>query len=371
MAQDNRNGGRPSVQLAAQLREEMLAGRLAGGDFLPTERELALKYKVARKTVGRAVEMLRAEGLLVSSPRHGHRVLSRARDPARGAPLAYVRATGGGDPRNWRDLHGHMLAAMEKLAADRGWSVLAVISQGRSVAEVVAQLQSARVCGAVLDTHDPELLARIHDLGMPAVMVDSWVEGSAIDSVIQDSYLGGLQAANWLVSRGHRRIAWFGDIAKGFQSRERFGGAMAALASAGLDIPAGLRAVGDGDGDEQVARRLLDRRDRPTAVLALWRLRAVTMAQVARSLGLTLGRDLDVVGWCTEEDYATGYRPFFDGGPVPPAVTWPVREAAEAAMLRLIERRINPGIATVQIRIPTRLKMGEAGGREGTKGLRH
>jgi len=34
-----------------------------------------------------------------------------------------------------------------------------------------------------------------------------------------------------------------------------------------------------------------------------------------------------------------------------------VRDAAEAAMMRLVERREHPEMATVQIRIPTRLRL--------------
>ena len=350
------NGGRASAKLAALLREEILCGRIGAGDFLATERELAGQHRLARKTVGRALKVLEAEGLILSSPRHGHRVLSRAHDPARGAPLAYVRATTE-DPRHWGDLHGYLLAAMQKLAEPRGWSLLALNSGNRSPFDIAEQLRSARVCGVVLDTSDAELLDMIRRAGLPAVMVDTWVEDSGIDSIVQDSYLGGLQAARWLAERGHKRVAWFGPVGESFQSRERFGGAAAALAAAGLDLPAQLRVESPAQApSEAKARRLLARRGRPTAVIAMWRGQALAVAGAARQLGLVLGRDLDLVGWSLEEEYESGFRACFRDGPAPPAVTWKVRDMAEAAMLRLVERRQNPEMAAVQIRIPTRLR---------------
>jgi len=348
-------GGRPSAQLATRLREEIASGRIKAGDFMPTERELAVRHDVARKTVGRALGILEAEGLIHSSPRHGHRVLSRGHDPARGAPLAYVRHTAE-EPERWGPLHGQLLTALEAMAGSRGWSLLAVTSRGRPQAEVMEQLRTARVCGLILDTLDPELLRLVSDAGMPAVMVDAWVEDAGVDAVIQDSYLGGLQAGRWLLSRGHRRIAWFGEVARTFQSRERFGGAAAALVAENVQIPDAFRIEPPWDDFDGSARRLLERRDRPTAVLALWREQAMAVVRAARELGLVLGRDLDVVGWATEEQYETEYRAELAGGPVPPAVVWSVRQMAEAAMLRLIQRRENPGVAPVQIRIPTKLK---------------
>jgi hypothetical protein len=43
-------------------------------------------------------------------------------------------------------------------------------------------------------------------------------------------------------------------------------------------------------------------------------------------------------------------------------VVWSARTMAEAAMTRLVQRRTNPEMAPVQIRVPTRLRLAEEGG---------
>lgn len=53
-------------QVAAQLREAILAGELAGGDALPSERELGERFGVGRTTVREALRALQAQGLVVS-----------------------------------------------------------------------------------------------------------------------------------------------------------------------------------------------------------------------------------------------------------------------------------------------------------------
>ncbi|RKN24189.1 GntR family transcriptional regulator [Micromonospora musae] len=55
-----------SQQIANKLRAAILTRRLAPGDKLPSQPELATRYGVARETVKRALEALRAERLIVT-----------------------------------------------------------------------------------------------------------------------------------------------------------------------------------------------------------------------------------------------------------------------------------------------------------------
>lgn len=57
------------VQVAADIEADIDAGRLAPDSRLPSELELAAQYGVARVSVRRAIELLRARGKVVTS--HG------------------------------------------------------------------------------------------------------------------------------------------------------------------------------------------------------------------------------------------------------------------------------------------------------------
>ena len=54
----------PYLEIAAEIREQIRSGRLVPGDKLKTVRSLAEDYSVAQGTVGAAMEVLRAEGLV-------------------------------------------------------------------------------------------------------------------------------------------------------------------------------------------------------------------------------------------------------------------------------------------------------------------
>jgi LacI family transcriptional regulator len=205
--------------------------------------------------------------------------------------------------------------------------------------------------------HDREIIEFFLGTGLPAVLVNSWREDVQLDVVIQDGQQGGLQAADFLAGRGHKRIAWFGRTDYTGHSLDRLSGAMIGLMRAGLSLPEEMIVRGTDEPLEEQARRLLSRPDRPTGVLALWQNNAWAVAAAAAKLGLTIGKDFEMVGWCKEEEYEASYGPLFRPGEVPPTVVWSMAAMAEAALERICARRENPALAPLRIKIPTRLRL--------------
>ena len=77
----------PRIQIADALREEIASGQLTAGKRFPTIRDLVARFGVAQNTVQAAVEILKAEGVVVS---HGNRGMfvenpAEPREPA-GSP---------------------------------------------------------------------------------------------------------------------------------------------------------------------------------------------------------------------------------------------------------------------------------------------
>lgn len=70
-----------SQQIANKLRAAILTRRLVPGDKLPSQPELAARYGVARETVKRALDLLRAERLIVSRQGSGAFVRAQTQRP--------------------------------------------------------------------------------------------------------------------------------------------------------------------------------------------------------------------------------------------------------------------------------------------------
>jgi GntR family transcriptional regulator len=75
---------RPSyVQVADDLRRAIERGEYQPGQRLPSGRALARRYEVALNTAQRAVDLLKAEGILISYPPRGVFVRSLSDEPER------------------------------------------------------------------------------------------------------------------------------------------------------------------------------------------------------------------------------------------------------------------------------------------------
>ncbi|HOX05921.1 MAG TPA: GntR family transcriptional regulator [Planctomycetota bacterium] len=347
------------VELAGKLRQSILNGEIGVGEILPSNKQLAATHGVAPETARRAAKQLEAEGLVASEPRQGFRVLARVNDPERGLPIAFV--LGGAEKTElWDDFSRMLFACLQQAAADRGWSMLAIGIGGRSPAQIMEQLRDCRACGMVLDVAKPELLAEVGRVRLPAVMMDAWSPEMSLDAVVQDSFQGAMAATKHLLACGHRRIAWLGRISESVQSQERYGGVAAALAAAGVEFRPEYMRDTPWPETPAAARRLLSLGERPTAVLGLWHDAAAELAAAAGELGLSLGRDLELVGWCTEELYGGAYSASFRGS-VPPTMVWSIAELARLTIVRLAERRARPEMPPTLIKVPVRLRPAEKG----------
>lgn len=75
-----------SLQVADTLRSEIVSGTLSPGDKLPSIRNLAERFGVAPMTANSAIDTLRNEGLVYTSPGRGTFVRSFPRAPKADEP---------------------------------------------------------------------------------------------------------------------------------------------------------------------------------------------------------------------------------------------------------------------------------------------
>jgi len=355
-------GAALTADVAARVRRAYLAERTGPMKFLPSERELATRLRVSRTTIRRALGMLADEGLVRAEHGRGYRTLARSIARSAGSRMAILL------PRMSEELFadaigGEKAGALQRAALEHGWQVLFMMAGQLSPRGLAESLREAEAWGAVLLWDSAETYEAARDAGLPCVALDSGEQSLPIDYVLQDNYGGALRAGEHLLARGHRRIAWFGPVRESRHSLERFAGASSALTRAGLELP--RDSVFDpGKDPAGAARRMLTRADRPTAILALWEGLALAVARAARDLGLVLGRDLDMVGWTTEQMYRARVEREHRDGRSPAWVLWDTGEMARIAITRLVWHHRDAGLRPLRISVPTRLALPAGGGSE-------
>jgi DNA-binding LacI/PurR family transcriptional regulator len=351
-------GGPKVVALAEGLQRRLEAGEIRVGAFTPSERELSRSWSVGKVTVRRALKLLESRGLIAAEPGRGYRVRGRALDPAKGFPIAFVVSPVEADLFSSRRAGQIMLPIFQRCAAQRGVAFLVLGLGEGGYREVAEQLEDGRTSGVLLDSCDQQLIDIVTRAGLPTVVVETWQPGTEIDSVVQDGFGGGLLAAEHLVSRGHKRFGWLGlDVRKRNPLVvDRYAGVVAGLAREGVKLAREVNATGRVEDMREAAIKLLSAAKRPTAVFALWQSATAGLVRAARELGLTVGKDFEMVGWANAESYEEGFRNLFDPGSVPAAIVWRMASMAETALERLEVRRLRPDLPTIQLRIPTELR---------------
>jgi DNA-binding LacI/PurR family transcriptional regulator len=349
------SGGRGATSLAESIRGSIAGGTYPVGKFLPATRQLSGEHGVTAETVRRALKLLQRDGLLASVPRHGFRVMSRANDPTRGCPVAYVLSSQKAGAV-WTGFNQVLLGSLQGAAARRGWSILGTGAAGLRPRDILDQCLASRAWGLIVDVHDPEIVRLARKAGLAAVMVDAWHEDAGVDAVIQDNFLGGKLAGQHLAAHGHKEAAWFGPVTGSVHSLERFGGAVAGLRKGGARLAAEIEVDIEDPELAAKARSFLERKGRPAAVLALWSNLAQALVAAAGELGIKVDGGLDIVGWCSEELYESEYRAGMGSAKPPPAVTWRVKDLADMAITRLAQRLAEPNLVPQRISVPVRLK---------------
>ncbi|HSR31624.1 MAG TPA: LacI family DNA-binding transcriptional regulator [Anaerolineae bacterium] len=200
---------------------------------------------------------------------------------------------------------GSVVQTIESTAHDHGYAVILASSADIPEREIAAaeMLQSRRVDGVIVTSSRVGALyqERLEQLRVPIVLINSLAgqSGRCIFSIGVDNRHGGYLAANHLIQKGHRRIAYVASPPDRSDSVERSAGYRDALADAGLEFDASLVVQGTGraDGGKSTVPLLLSLDDPPTAVFCYNDMTAVGVIDSAWTAGLSLPQDLAIVGF--------------------------------------------------------------------------
>lgn len=146
--------------------------------------------------------------------------------------------------------------------------------------------------------------------GAPLIMIDRYAEGIACDSILVDNEGGAREAIDYLISNGHRRIAFLGDEARIFTAQERLSGYRQSLAAHGIEADERLIAVSRSTIKHSVDAtiRLFSQERKPTAIFTVDSLMTQGALVGLRTMGLSVPRDVSLVGF-DDFDLATFIDP--------------------------------------------------------------
>jgi LacI family repressor for deo operon, udp, cdd, tsx, nupC, and nupG len=245
-----------------------------------------------------------------------------------------------GDPFFTEVMRGIRTAAKEK-----GYSVVIEETQLNTMTadEIGAMLVSRQTDGIILlasmSPFGTEILSAENRRRLPIVVGCEKVSPDLADlpSVHIDNVAAAMEATNYLISQGHKRIGMIYGQESSLLTKDRELGFRAALEQAKLPIEDGWVAEGQLsiEGARQATRELLDSGNRPTAIFCANDEMAIGCLHEIKAAGLRVPEDVSVVGF-DDIRYAEVTDPPLT------TISQPAEEIGERVMNRLC-RRIEEG----------------------------
>jgi LacI family transcriptional regulator len=137
------------------------------------------------------------------------------------------------------------------------------------------------------------------NIDAPIVSIDPLASNPNYPAVHATNYQGALEAMEYLLEMGHRRIGFISGRAELESSNRRMKGYLEALEKAGIPIDEELIASGDYTTETGVrgTKQLLSLGNPPSAIFASNDQMAIGVFQVAEELGIRIPEDLSVIGF--------------------------------------------------------------------------
>jgi LacI family repressor for deo operon, udp, cdd, tsx, nupC, and nupG len=152
---------------------------------------------------------------------------------------------------------------------------------------------------------DDQLLDMLAQWGRPFVVLDRSIANPSIYQLSMDNYHGGWQAADILLTKGHKEFLFIWGTPQVPSANDRYQGFASRLAEAGIALGNDRQLFGDffAEPSYLAAKRALSTLPRFSAVFASNDSSALGFIRAARETGLECPRDFSIIGFDNNMEY--------------------------------------------------------------------
>lgn len=347
--------------IADDLRRRLADGEFSDAVAFPSETSLVRRYGVTRATVRRALARLVDEGLIHRHQGAGSRLTPHGCLASGKIGLLFP-------DRSCIDVFASMVCEILRVGGRTGYSfafreITGATSKARAeeTLDAVEDFVRQRVEGVIFRPLVSEacedvniaVLDRLRVEKTPVVLVDGGVtERKDYDVVGVDNIAAGRQIGDYLISLGHKRIAFLLNslpIGPTGNLRDRMFGVAGAATAAGLSWTA-QNVIPCADYDVEALRRyfLRCRKVRPDAIVCGSDNVAQSLIRSLVALGYSVPKDLSVVGF-DDAPYAARSEPGLT------TVRQDFARIGAVAFERLRQRILNPRLEVCALHLPVEL----------------
>ncbi len=204
---------------------------------------------------------------------------------------------------NRNPFYAEVLNGMEVAAREKNYHIILTNTQRdyKKEEEAINLLLAKRVDGLLItpvqDRDDD--IKKLIDANIPFVVVGRDFENIELDAVYNDEVKGGFLATEYLIKKGHKRIALIDGFLYKSPAKGRLEGYKKALKKYGISMDDALVSVGDIDIKDGYHRtkQMLEKDLDFTAIFAYNDMMAFGAMQAIKEKGLRIPQDIGLVGY--------------------------------------------------------------------------
>jgi DNA-binding LacI/PurR family transcriptional regulator len=197
-----------------------------------------------------------------------------------------------------------VLQGIDDIAQENGYSLFIASAQHDPLREnsIIQTMREHRVDGVILCSPNftAEQSDRINSYNIPIVAINNQASQDYCFALFHDDVDGSGKVCQHLISLGHKKIAYLGNISAGRTNQERLAGFKQAMREAGLPIYTELIHQISGNSPEQGfegVEYFLDLPEMPSAVICYNDLMAIGVLKGLQQVGLSVPEDISVTGF--------------------------------------------------------------------------
>ena len=204
---------------------------------------------------------------------------------------------------NRNPFYAEVLNGMEEAAREKNYHIILANTQRdyKKEEEAINLLLAKRVDGLLItpvqDKDDD--IKKLIEANIPFVIVGRDFENIEVDAVYNDEVKGGFLATDYLIKKGHKRIALINGFLYKSPAKGRLEGYKKALNKYRIPLDESLISVGDiniEDGYERT-KQMLGKKLNFTAIFAYNDMVAFGSMQAIKEKGLRIPEDIELVGY--------------------------------------------------------------------------
>lgn len=199
-----------------------------------------------------------------------------------------------------------VISGIEQVANENGYNVIVCLSDESFDKEVInmEMLANGSIDGFIMSlSKETQLKRDFHHIvevinqGMPVVMFDRVTNDVLCDKVIIDDQMASYEAVDYLISKGFKNIALLTTVDYVSVGKLRTDGYVKAMRGHGMPVREEMIIkIEDIDNCSVKIEKLL-KEQQPDAIFAVNELFAVTSIKLAAKMGLSVPKDLSVIGF--------------------------------------------------------------------------